>query len=123
MQKKATTKRQPIGQLIDFPGGTSAPPRVDESAPEEEAEIKSFDDLFEASPVNTMLLTVDGHDSELGICEGDRLVVKNNRMAGIRDAVIVEGEDGGNVVTSFREIDGRHVVGVVTYLIRSMRNH
>jgi hypothetical protein len=118
MQRKNNTKRQPTSNLIQFPGGAYVPPTVDEPEPEEE--IASLDDLLDANPDNTMLLKVSGDNSKFGICDGDWLLVKQNIMAGIHDAVIVE-EDGGNVVMSFREIAGRPVVGVATYLISPMR--
>jgi hypothetical protein len=66
------------------------------------------------------LLPLSGDNDELDLRSGDLLIADCSIMAGLRDAVIVEDEDG-NLVVPFREIHGRPIFGVVTFIIRQLR--
>src|SRR3954471_3432467 len=102
------TNRKHKGHLIQFPGSTCQPKRIETPKRRAEGERTDLNDLLlPRRDEDGWLLDVTGDDSDMyEIRDGDKVLVDRSLMAGLRDIVIVEDEDG-LTITTYKEIDGR----------------
>lgn len=103
--------------LVQFPTShTPAPrPTITEDAA---IEYVNFDRLF--IPERHAIEVLDVRDACYGFQSGDKLVIDRSIMPGLRDFIIIKGEKAVHV-TTYRELDGQPVYGVVTHVLRAFR--
>jgi hypothetical protein len=111
------TKRKPASNLVQFPSIHIPQPRVERE--EEEGKRVNLNTLL-CPGARQLIMDVSGCDEESGCREGDKLIVDRSLMPSLRDLLIVEDGDDFSIST-YKDIDGRSVYGVVTHVLRAFR--
>ncbi len=123
-KRKITTQSklaaaQQTATIIPFPGGSYVPEADPATVTDHDAKYIDLNELL--CTETSFLLHLAGGDDDLGLIEGDRLMMESGCFATSEDIVIVQGANGGLVTSSFNDAHGRKIVGVVRHLIRSYK--